>query len=80
MESPELEFIVANDPSLDYDLIKEVYKKEDNQQIADLRCVEGTWCVTFFSKESICQEITWTNFEDIYVQFKKFVEESKNAT
>lgn len=70
MQNEQLEFIIANDPENDFELIEEVWL--NNQQIADLRLVEGEWRVTFFSNSG-SPEISWSFFEEIYQTFQKFI-------
>ena len=80
MKNEQLEFVIANDPENNFELMQEVWL--DNQQIADLRLVEGAWKVTFFANDRL-PEMPWSLFEEIYQTFQKFMlshkdESSKN--
>lgn len=70
MQNRQLEFVVVNDPENDFEIMQEVWL--DNQQIADLRLVEGEWKVTFFSKDGM-SETPWILFEEIHQAFQKFI-------
>ncbi len=72
MQQEQLRFVVTNDPSLDFDLIQEAWI--GNQQVADVRQVNGAWKVTFFPQGQFC-ELSWKAFTEIYLAFSKFIVE-----
>lgn len=73
MKNIPTEFVVTNDPDLDYDLIQEAWIQ--NEQVADVRHVNNVWKVTFFSQEGQ-RELSWDVLQKIYSVFFKFIQES----
>lgn len=67
----QLQFIVTNDPDLDYDLIQEVWL--DETLLADLRYVEDEWVVTFFVQNGT-PHLSLENFTEIERTFQQFVQ------
>lgn len=67
----QLQFVVVNDPELDYELIQEVWFEE--QLLADLRYVEGEWVVTFFVQNK-AHRLSLKNFAEIQHNFQQFVQ------
>ncbi|GEM_PF-6097677 len=73
-----LEFVVTNDPELDYALSQEVWL--DNQLLMDLRYINREWVVTFFTVNS---KLSLEYLTEIQHQFNYFVQEQnvqRNAT
>jgi len=71
-----LEFVVTNDPELDFDLVQEVWLAD--RLIAVLRQVAGDWQVTFIPDGDFCQ-LSWQDLMDIKQAFSIFISESKQA-
>lgn len=76
MEQKRLNFVIANDSSLDFDLIEEAWIGE--QEVADVRRVNNKWQITFFPEGKFC-ELSWQDFTEIYQQFSRFVTEQTPA-
>ncbi|MGK7900459.1 MAG: hypothetical protein AB4352_03415 [Hormoscilla sp.] len=75
-QETRLEFVVTNDPELDFDLVREVWLAD--RVIAVLRQVEGDWQVTFIPDGDFCQ-IYWQYLMEIRQAFSIFISESKQA-
>ncbi|MBC6424072.1 MAG: hypothetical protein GDA43_18055 [Hormoscilla sp. SP5CHS1] len=71
-----LEFVVTNDPELDFDLVQEVWLAD--RLIAVLRQVAGDWQVTFIPDGDFCQ-LSWQDLMEIRQAFSIFISESKQA-
>src|SRR5437763_13257653 len=66
-----LRFVVADDPELDH-LTQEAWL--GNQEIADLRLIDGEWRVTFFPTGQL-GDLSWDNLKAIFETFSKFKSE-----
>jgi len=71
MSQTLLRFIIADDPELDH-LTQEAWLGD--QEVADLRLVDGEWRVTFF-RNSQLGELSWDNMKTIFEAFSKFKSE-----
>ena len=67
----QLQFVVTNDPELDYELVQEVWLYE--QLLADLRYVDSEWVVTFFVQNRT-PHLSLENFTEIQRTFQQFVQ------
>ncbi|MCI0440201.1 MAG: hypothetical protein L0177_13885 [Chloroflexi bacterium] len=70
-----MQFVVANDPELDFDLLQEAW--QDDHLLADLRYVDGEWQVTFFSDDRRF-EVPWAQLAEIHKRFGRFIKEQKD--
>ncbi len=73
VQQKQLEFVVTNDPDLDYNLVREAWV--NNEMVADVRLVDNVWKVTFFSNDEKPCELSWENVEKIYSAFSEFIKE-----
>ena len=71
MSQPLLRFVIADDPELDH-LTQEVWLGD--QEVADLRLVDGEWRVTFFPIGQF-SELSWDHLKAIFETFAKFKSE-----
>ncbi len=72
MAEQSLYFVVTDDFDLEYTLIQEAYIGEE--EVADVRYVNGDWQVTFFADNQRC-ELSWEDFSNIHRSFAEFVAE-----
>lgn len=74
MQKEDLRFVITNSPDPDMDLLEEAYIGEE--QIADIRCVENSWKVTFFPNDKIAEtsvcELPLEILTKIHLAFSKF--------
>jgi hypothetical protein len=75
MSQTPLRFVVADDPELDH-LTQEAWLGD--QEVADLRLVNGEWRVTFFSSGQL-SELSWNNLKTIFETFSKFKSEQSEV-
>jgi hypothetical protein len=71
MSETLLRFVIADDSELDH-LTQEAWL--GNQEIADLRLIDGEWRVTFFPSSQL-GELSWDNLKTIFETFSKFKSE-----
>lgn len=72
MAEQSLYFVVTDDFDLEYTLIQEAYIGEE--EVADIRYINGDWQVTFFADNQRCV-LSWEDFSNIYRSFAEFVME-----
>ncbi len=72
MAQEPLRFAVASDLDLEHTLIKEAWKGEE--EVADVRYINGAWQVTFFAGNKQ-RELSWQELSTIYYAFADFIKE-----
>jgi hypothetical protein len=75
MQTNSLQFVVANAPELDFDLVQEVWLGE--QLLATLRNIDGKWRVIFFPDNHHC-ELPWIYLTEIHRVFAHFIREQES--
>ena len=73
MQKQHLEFVVTNDPDLDFDLMREAWL--NNEVVADVRNVDNIWKISFFPTNERYCELTWDVLEKIRSAFSEFIKE-----
>jgi len=77
MQNSKLEFVIANEPDLDFDLVQEAWL--DEQLIADVRFVKGNWQVIIYS-DRLNPQFMWEVFSEIHRTFSIFIQEQSTST
>ena len=74
----KLEFVVINDPELDFELVQEAWMNE-KYLVAVAHKIDGEWRVTFIPYGEFCQ-LFWQALVAIYQSFSKFVSEQTQSS
>ena len=76
MQQEKIEFVVVNDPVLDFDLIREAWV--NNELLADVRFTNNQWMIRFFGEdkyENKYSEVSWETTQRINAAFADFIRE-----